>query len=1173
MLLRIGLLFAAILILTSCKENKENTSDSVVEITQVIEAPIKTNLTDLPDSLQPKTTLISDMPPARTIAIPTRESDYSYINSNDKKIDLKLVPPTNTPIAVLSDNKGVPISDSSGNNFTMGNGGISNFTNFTTNDGIALDGVSCSVMDNEGNLWFGTQGGGVSKYDGYTFTTYTTAQGLGNNSVMSIAADSKGNMWFGTNGGGLSKFDGHIFRTYTTDDSLANNSIYSMTEDSKGNMWFGSYGGGVSKYDGKKFKTISTEDGLADNFIMAIKEDSKGNIWFGTNGKGLSKYDGKKFKTYTKDDSLASDWIRSITEDSKGNMWFGTYGGGASKYDGKDFTNYSTESGLASKLVMSIVEAKDGKLWFGTNGYGVSSFDGKKFKSFSTKQGLTNDRVWTITKDKGNNLWFGTFGGGVSRFEGEAFTKFSEPLGLANSTVFSINEDSKGNMWFGTNGGGISKYNGKEFTNYSSTQGVADRVIMAIEEDSRGILWFGTNGGGATSFDGKAFTSYSTTQGLPSNQIFAIREDNDKNLWFGTYEGGVVKYDGTYFTNYTTAHGLANNSVWSIYKDSRGNMWFGTLGGGVSRFDGKSFITLTTKQGLSDDNVYSISEDEKGNIWIGTANGLNLVYTDRIENKVNKPLVKIFTTTDGLADNLVTQVLPLPKGRLAIGTNLGITIFNPSDDYSKLENIEIYNTNTDFPVKDVNAGQNGMFLDKRGVLWAGTGNEETALVRFDISELNKSKAAPSIVVKNVKVNDNAIVWNSFGDKAIKDSTITPAYITEEVTTLGKELTDAIRDSLAAKFQKIEFDSVSPFYYIPHNLVLPYKNNHLTIDYGAIETGKPNQVNYKHYLVGYEDDWSPVSHKTSSNFGNIGEGEYEFKVMAQGLNGVWSKPISYTFEVLPPWYRTWWAYAIYLILAVVVVYGFVRWRLAKLEKEKEVLEETVKVRTAEVVEEKKEADRQRERSDSLLLNILPAEIAEELKEKGSSDAKEFDLVTILFTDFKGFTQASEKLTAKELVEEIDTCFKFFDSICGKYNVEKIKTIGDAYMAAGGLPVPFEGSVKNSILAALEMSEFIIERKLQKEREGKIPFEMRLGLHTGPVVAGIVGIKKFAYDIWGDTVNTASRMESSGAPGQINISQVTYEIVKDDPDFRFTPRGKIEAKGKGEMEMYFVELVSK
>ena len=281
-------------------------------------------------------------------------------------------------------------------------------------------------------------------------------------------------------------------------------------------------------------------------------------------------------------------------------------------------------------------------------------------------------------------------------------------------------------------------------------------------------------------------------------------------------------------------------------------------------------------------------------------------------------------------------------------------------------------------------------------------------------------------------------------------------------------------------------------------------------------------------------------------------------------------MEYRFEVLPPWYRTWWAYIAYIIVAILVIYTLFKWRIAALRKDKERLERTVVERTAEVVAEKKEADRQRERSDELLLNILPAEIAEELKERGQSEAKDFELVSILFTDFKGFTQVSEKLTAQQLVEEIDTCFKHFDAICGKYNVEKIKTIGDAYMAAGGLPVPNDNSVKNTVLAALDMSEFIKERKKQLELEGRVPFEMRLGIHTGPVVAGIVGIKKFQYDIWGDTVNTASRMESSGEPGRVNISQATYEKLKNDPQFVFTPRGKISAKGKGEMEMYFVEL---
>ena len=181
-----------------------------------------------------------------------------------------------------------------------------------------------------------------------------------------------------------------------------------------------------------------------------------------------------------------------------------------------------------------------------------------------------------------------------------------------------------------------------------------------------------------------------------------------------------------------------------------------------------------------------------------------------------------------------------------------------------------------------------------------------------------------------------------------------------------------------------------------------------------------------------------------------------------------------------------------------------------------------------------------------------------------------MVSILFTDFKEFTQLSEKLSAKELVSEINTCFQAFDAICEKHNVEKIKTIGDSYMAASGLPVPAEGSIKNAVLAALEMQAFILDRKNANETEGRHAFEMRVGIHTGPVVAGIVGVKKFQYDIWGDTVNTASRVESKGMVGKVNISQITYELLKDDPDFKFESRGKIQAKGKGEIEMYFVRL---
>ena len=208
------------------------------------------------------------------------------------------------------------------------------------------------------------------------------------------------------------------------------------------------------------------------------------------------------------------------------------------------------------------------------------------------------------------------------------------------------------------------------------------------------------------------------------------------------------------------------------------------------------------------------------------------------------------------------------------------------------------------------------------------------------------------------------------------------------------------------------------------------------------------------------------------------------------------------------------------------------------------------------------------SDELLLNILPSEVAEELKAKGSADAKQFEGVTVMFTDFKGFTQLSEKLSPKELVGEINECFSAFDHIMQKHGIEKIKTIGDAYMSAGGLPTSNTTHANDVVLAALEIQQFMHEHKAIKEAAGQLFFEIRIGVHSGPVVAGIVGIKKFAYDIWGDTVNTASRMESSGEVGKVNVSGTTYELVKD--KFNCIHRGKITAKGKGEIDMYFVEV---
>ena len=217
------------------------------------------------------------------------------------------------------------------------------------------------------------------------------------------------------------------------------------------------------------------------------------------------------------------------------------------------------------------------------------------------------------------------------------------------------------------------------------------------------------------------------------------------------------------------------------------------------------------------------------------------------------------------------------------------------------------------------------------------------------------------------------------------------------------------------------------------------------------------------------------------------------------------------------------------------------------------------RTKKIIEDEKE------RSDNLLLNILPEETAQELKDSGSVTAKKYESVTVLFSDFKGFTSYSETLSPEALVETIGFYFSKFDAIIEKYSLEKIKTIGDAYMCAGGLPFPSDNHAENMIKAAMEITEFVAKTKSDVNAKA-LNFDIRVGINTGPVVAGVVGAKKFAYDIWGDTVNIASRMESASEPGKINISENTYENIKGHFDCEY--RGELAAKNKGKMKMYFV-----
>ena len=258
------------------------------------------------------------------------------------------------------------------------------------------------------------------------------------------------------------------------------------------------------------------------------------------------------------------------------------------------------------------------------------------------------------------------------------------------------------------------------------------------------------------------------------------------------------------------------------------------------------------------------------------------------------------------------------------------------------------------------------------------------------------------------------------------------------------------------------------------------------------------------------------------------------------------------------------------IGLLIVMGIILFSFLNARKKSRLLAKQNKEIEAQKTEIEKSHDlveQERAKSEELLLNILPVETAKELKENGVATPKLYENVSVLFTDFVGFTRISEKMPPAQVIEELNTCFLAFDEIIERYDLEKIKTIGDAYMCAGGLPKKNDKNARDAVAAALEMQTFINQRYAEKTAINQPYWQMRVGIHTGNVVAGVVGSKKFAYDIWGDTVNLASRMESNGEPGKVNISDVTFKAVKNNFGCQF--RGEIDVKNRGKVGMYFLE----
>jgi len=461
------------------------------------------------------------------------------------------------------------------------------------------------------------------------------------------------------------------------------------------------------------------------------------------------------------------------------------------------------------------------------------------------------------------------------------------------------------------------------------------------------------------------------------------------------------------------------------------------------------------------------------------------------------------TEKDGLSSDVCYFVLE-NENELYIGTLNGISIL--SNNINKNTNeykFRYISKNESIPSEELNQG--AFFKDSDGSLWFGT---LEGLIKIDPKKIIVDEKIP-VLLSSITVSDG-LNENEF---------TTP--LTEE---------------------------------------LNYEQNNISIEFFSISFAKPKDTIFEFMLEGVEENWSKTK-DNSVTYRALPPGTYNFWARATNNfeSGTEAKLLT-SFTIGAPFYKTWWFISSSVLLIILFIYSVYFFKTFQVKKRNEALEAMVKERTSELEIEKN-------KSDELLHNILPASLVDELKVYGSVRPRRFNSVSIMFTDFKAFTYTTSVLPPEQLVHELNDIFKSFDSLIGKYGLEKLKTIGDSYMAACGIPNEMEDHAIRIVYAAVDFQKMIKDRN----KTAPIKWEMRLGIHSGSVVAGVVGTKKFTYDIWGDTVNIASRMESSGEPGEINISGYSYMLVRDHFDCEY--RGKVDTKGKGSIDMYFVRGVNR
>lgn len=764
------------------------------------------------------------------------------------------------------------------------------------------------------------------------------------------------------------------YRLEELQEGLPQNSISSIVQAKDGYLWLGTYEGAV-KFDGIKFTTLDRNNvpELKANGILVMLVDREGTLWISTLGGGIVKYKDNEFTNYSEKDGLPSNVVYSMYESKDGGIWLGTDKGLSKIQDGK-FTSYVDKDNSANNFIRSVYEDPNGSVWLGTDNQGVVIFQAGKFIPCPQAEKLLVKSVRSVLRDLNNNIWVAGKEG-LSRFSNNSWTNYTTDNGLVDNYIRNLYVDTQGVVWIGTNEGLNCFKNGQLLT-YKFKDGLSASSVRCFLEDHEGSLWIGTNEGLKCLKDTKII-SYTTTHGLSHNYARVIYQDRQNNVWIGT-DHGLSCLNANQFTNYTEANGLTDNAVRSIYQDLQGNIWVGTSAG-LNHFNNGKWSKPLVKY-----DITALFVDKKGKLWIGT-NGRGLVTYEN--NKLQE-----YTKADGLASNSVTAITQDLLGNTWVATNNnGISYFidNKFVNYNKDNGL---NTNQIF----------SLYVDLDNVLWCGTNEGLSRLQDGKFVHYTPQQGIFAGNIFQILLDHKNNFWfscnkgvfeipkqelNNFALGKIKSfkcinygksegmassqcngSTQPAGWKTSDgkiwfPTVKGVAVIDPDENIINNKIPPIVIEEVlinGTKYNLKNKLELFPDKYELEFNYVALSFIAPDKVHFQCKLLGYDQVWRDVGTRRDITYNNLEPGEYTFLVKASNNSGFWNETgAKYSFLVITPWWRTKWAYSLYLLSFIIAIYLLIKFREQALRIRSERLEVKVKQRTEALnksIEQLKEAEK-------------------------------------------------------------------------------------------------------------------------------------------------------------------------------------------------------------------------